>query len=206
MPLILADRSHNNSVFAVWKRIEGISFFIDHMDMHAEEIAQLYGQLPSNILQWLSSRFLLRMISGTGKDGFITKDEFGKPHIKDYSKYVSLSHCGNMIAAVVCDNHVGIDIEKISSKPVRIKEKFVSDRESELKNKEEEKLFFTRLWTIKEAVYKAYGKKQLKFKEQINIRSDNECFLSLNDNSIIDYYIESHFVHDHILSIAIARS
>jgi len=206
MPLLLQDRPLNNTVFAVWKRSESISYFLDQMNLHPEEISQFYGQLPSRILQWLSSRFLLRMISGAGKDNSFLKDSFGKPYISNYSKYVSLSHSGNMVAAIVSDHRAGIDIEKVGDKPISLKDKFVSLEELELKNSEEDKAFFTRMWTIKEAVYKAYGKKQLKFKEQINITSNQDCFVSLNENSFIKYYIESHLINDHILSIAIERS
>ena len=205
MPILFTEKSLNNSVYAVWKRNESISCFLDQINLHPEELAQFYGQMPPRILQWLSSRFLLKMIAGAGEDILFLKDGFGKPYISNYSKHVSLSHSGNMIAAIVSDNPTGIDIERISAKTVELKDKFADDKELDLKNEEEDPVFFTRLWTIKEAVYKAYGKKQVKFKEQINIKSNHECFLSLNKNFGIKYDIESHIFHDHVLSIAVAR-
>ena len=205
MPLFCIDESKDNYKFAIWKRDESISYFLENMSLDLQEISQIYGLLHTRILEWLSSRYLLKLILGKDNTFVFLKDQFGKPYISGSSKFVTLSHSGKWIAAAVSDLPVGIDIEKLSNKVVKVKDKFVSDLDV-LKNEgEEEEIFLSRLWTIKEAVYKAYGKKELIFKDQIRLLSNNKCSIELNKNEILNYSLDSRMFDDYIVSIAILK-
>ncbi len=96
----------------------------------------------------------------------LLKDEVGRPTLPEGD--VSISHSGELYG--VCfhpKKHVGIDIEIISDKPGRIKEKFRNENELIFDESDEE---ITRLWTLKEAVYKYLARPGVLFAEQIHIQ------------------------------------
>lgn len=96
----------------------------------------------------------------------LLKDEVGRPTLPKGD--VSISHSGEFYG--VCyhpDKNVGIDIEIISEKPRRIKEKFRNEKEKIFDVSDTE---LTRLWTLKEAVYKFLASPGVLFAEQIYIQ------------------------------------
>jgi phosphopantetheinyl transferase (holo-ACP synthase) len=68
---------------------------------------------------------------------------------------------------------IGVDIELISEKIIRIKDKFISSEEEELFEyfgNEKLFMFYHLVWSFKEAAYKLYGKKGLLFKRHIILK------------------------------------
>ena len=56
-----------------------------------------------------------------------------KPFLADEAFHFSISHCGEYVAAIVSKtNRVGVDIEVISEKVVRIKDKFLKREEQQM--------------------------------------------------------------------------
>jgi 4'-phosphopantetheinyl transferase len=202
MPLVLLDESNLNYKFAVWKRNESISYFLESMVLSPDETAQIYGLSGFRVLEWLSSRYLLNLIIGENRKNVFLKDQYGKPYIPDYEKFISLSHSNNMVAVAVSDFPVGIDIERVNRKAFTVKEKFISDSDMLQYEGDDEIHFYTKLWTVKEAVYKAYGEKGLKFKEQIRLQSKKECTVVLCENESKEYWFDSYDLDEHILSIS----
>lgn len=82
--------------------------------------------------------------------------EDGSPYLVSYGGYISVSHGGD-IAILVRNEHspVGIDIESPRSQLLRVRRKFVGPRDCPREEGEEELDWLLRLWTAKEAVYKA---------------------------------------------------
>ena len=91
-------------------------------------------------------------------------DKAGKP-IFSQNKRLSISHSGNYAAVIMSDHAVGIDIEKISDKAVKIKDKFLQielNYPQELNNQ-----LSLVYWNIKESIYKAVGIMGIDFKKNI---------------------------------------
>ena len=179
MSIILKTCSGSGFKYVIGKRNESISFYFDKISHQNLGISQVYGSKPERILEWLSSRYLLTSIMDNAEHIIFDYDKYGKPFILGSDKFISISHSDEMLAAAVSDYKIGIDIERSSNRTVRVKEKFASQNDLAFLNDENEMMFLTRLWTVKEAVYKAYGKKGIDFKEQINLISENECVLNL---------------------------
>jgi phosphopantetheinyl transferase len=186
----------------VAKRNESISYFLNKLTLSNTEIAQFYGFKPKRILEWLSSRYLVSILFESDNRVVFGKDEFGKPYIKGSDKFISLSHCDEMVAAVISDHKVGVDIEKIDHRLIKVKEKFASESDLIFHDNEDEVRFLTRLWTIKEAVYKAYGKKELSFKDQIKLNSEGGCTVLGEDGIKIHYSVNSKVFEDYYFTIA----
>lgn len=102
------------------------------------------------------------------------KNENGKPFTKKYC--FSFSHTDDVVAVVVSNENVGVDIEKIDRKIniEKIKEKIVANGEKALNQVE-----IITLWTQKEAIFKLgnYGK----------IFSPNK--IDTNNEKVISYKI-----------------
>jgi phosphopantetheinyl transferase len=93
----------------------------------------------------------------------------GRPYLKNGIK-ISVSHAYNKLAVLFSFNEkeIGIDIEKVRDKILKIKEKFLSA--AELKELEQASLEkYTLYWGAKEAVYKAHCTEGLLFAEEIAV-------------------------------------
>jgi len=99
------------------------------------------------------------------------KDEFGKPHLRDDHRHISISHSNNMACAIISDVSVGIDVQVHTQKLASIKEKFVSEEKLKVIDQAHQIESLHILWGAKEAMYKAYGKKQLRFKTDLLVQT-----------------------------------
>ena len=83
-----------------------------------------------------------------------THDADGAPVVEGVDSYISVSHCSyRAVLAVRNEGHVGVDIERFRPQLRRIARKFLTDAESAVTPLTDEALL--RLWTAKEAVFKA---------------------------------------------------
>tara|TARA_B100001175_G_C19269826_1_gene523590 strand:- start:36 stop:659 length:624 start_codon:yes stop_codon:yes gene_type:complete len=135
----------------------------------------------------------------------LSYDDNGKPHLLN-NKFISISHSFNYCGVIVSDVKVGLDIEKLRSKILNISNKFVSASDRNL-IKLDSVENITKIWTIKEAVFKAFGYSGINFKENILIESINIEFdrakVKIYKNEIIEYYnIEIINFSQYICSVA----
>jgi len=132
-------------------------------------------------------------------------DNNGKPHLLN-NKFISISHSFDYCGVIVSDVKVGIDIEKFRSKILNISKKFVSESDLAL-IKESSVENITKVWSIKEAVYKAFGHNKIDFKKNIIIKSVNKEFnkatvLIFNNEISENYSIEIYNFSQYICCIA----
>jgi phosphopantetheinyl transferase len=135
----------------------------------------------------------------------LSYDDNGKPHLLN-NKFISISHSFDYCGVIVSDVKVGLDIEKLRSKILNISNKFVSPSDRDL-IKLDSIENITKIWTIKEAVFKAFGYSGIDFKENILIESINIEFdrakVKVYKNEIIEYYnIEITNFSQYICSVA----
>ena len=132
-------------------------------------------------------------------------DDNGKPHLLN-NKFISISHSFDYCAVIVSNVKVGIDIEKLRPKILNISKKFVSESDLAL-IKESSVENITKVWSIKEAVYKAFGHNKIDFKKNIIIKSVNKEFnkatvLIFNNEISENYSIEIYNFSQYICCIA----
>ena len=109
----------------------------------------------------LSTRLLLDELL---PENSITYNTYGAPEL-DNNKFISISHSKNRTAIIISYNKVGIDIEKISEKPLQLSSKFIAKNVHKRMSKEKATL----IWCCKEAIYKWYQKGKISFIEDIQI-------------------------------------
>lgn len=109
----------------------------------------------------------------------IVYDALNKPFLEQRKEQISISHSHDWLAITINQKEsTGVDIELIRNKVINIKHKFLADHELAFAGSNIEIL--TLLWAAKEAIYKAYGKKSIEFKniqvEPFNFKEDGEIF------------------------------
>jgi phosphopantetheinyl transferase len=157
----------------IWKITENIHFFSERLSLSANEQEE-YQKIKKHYrrLEWLAARWLLHSLTGTENKRFnVKKDQYGKPSFDDHVMSFSLSHSVNYVAALISDKTCGLDLQVFDERILKLSPKFLSDKEMKLIKPHSEIIDATRCWTIKEAVYKAYGKRQLDFKKDMKIET-----------------------------------
>lgn len=169
MALLFHNNLQPEGELGVWKIEEDESYFLERMQLRRKEHQQLVALKGNRRLEWLASRWLLHRMSGRRMRGACIKDEHGKPYLTDSLFDISISHSRELVSVIAAPRSVGVDIQKIVEKIERISYKFM--REPELFSLRDH----TRLehlhvyWGAKEALYKAYGLRELDFREHIFI-------------------------------------
>ncbi len=121
-----------------------------------------------HLKQWVATRLLLNNFFTDVK---ISYDDFGKPYL-DNGWFISITHSNEFVAIIINKNdNCGIDIEKITPKVERIKHKFLNPLD--LQNITS-LTHLTLYWSVKEALYKYYGKKEILFIEHLFIEDFDE--------------------------------
>ena len=169
MPIQFIKKLPDGGALALWHIQEDENELYDDLKIRAAEREELEGlKSVKGRVRWLAVR---RALSSLFPDHVeCLKDEHGKPYIKDYSGFISLSHSNEYAVAMTHPQHpVGVDIEIIQPKIRRIVSKFLNDREIEAVkgNHEIEKLYAC--WCAKESIFKWQGKKGISLKQNIEI-------------------------------------
>lgn len=106
----------------------------------------------------------------------IIYSENGAPRLLYHAeKHISISHSFIYIGMLVADFQIGLDIELISDKVKRVTSKFINAHEEQhfdLNSAEE----LTRIWTMKEVLYKAVSIVGLDYQNHIIISQVNNTY------------------------------
>ncbi len=150
------------SKIALWKIEEDLAFFQSSFATSPDILDK------NKRLQWYASRYLVSNI--LGPKAVISKDEFGKPVLRNSKLHLSISHTPAFAAVMMHPSTpVGIDIETCTPKVVRIAHKFLRDDELQAIKPEEQIDKLILYWSAKESLYKLYGKGGIEFKTQLLI-------------------------------------
>lgn len=157
-----------NSAWALWKIEEEESVL-------ASAVAP-FETAPSNLtnplkrLEFLAGRVLIKELANVFDLKFhgLTKDEFGKPFLKNHDFQISLSHSYPYVAAVIHRSHaVGIDLEQPKEKLLKVAPRVL--HATELQDAGPDIVKHCIYWCAKETLVKIHGKKDLIFAENLLI-------------------------------------
>lgn len=212
MPLFYQYNKPPDFEIAIWQIAEPETWFLEKLKLDEVEKAQLAIIKGHRRLEWLAARYLLSQMLGN-TSGAMVKDEYGKPHLQHLPLHISLSHSHGLAAVIVTNQPTGVDIQKLVPKIERIAHRVM--REEELASLEDS----TRLehlhvyWGAKEALYKAYGRKELHFNHHILIEPFTfDLNIGISRGQVIkDDYSKTFTIHyqqmeDFILVFAIAKA
>ena len=212
MPLHYIQSVQPSGVFAIWDNQESISYFEDKLQLNTDEEVALKDFSDRKRLDWLSSRYLLHIMTGSKSRTLCIKDEYGKPVLINSEYHISLSHSVDRTAVIASKYPVGIDVQKVVSKIGRIARKFCNEHEQNHipNNTTQALLYFHIIWGAKECIYKSYGKRKVDFRGHMTITDINTNFKSGTANGRIEigdfeasYRIEYHLIDDYMVVISV---
>lgn len=169
MPLIYHDTITPDGELGLWRITEPEDELAPALDLSPEEEEQLARMKGHRRIEWLAVRRLVHDMSGRFERMHFVKDKHGKPHLQHHDWHMSISHSRTICAAIVSPLPVGIDIQQIVPKIERIAHKFMRPEEMASLQPDTRLLHLHVYWGAKEALYKAYGRRQLDFREHIHI-------------------------------------
>lgn len=156
----------------------------------------------SRQLEWLSVRYLLQNYFKQPIN--IVYDEHEKPWMKERPEEISISHSNHYIALSISTSAAnGIDIEQISDRIFSVKDRFLVQEDEGYSCKTAEELCF--LWSIKEACFKAYGKKDIYLKKniritQLNFQTNSSSALVIDKDTKVNYNLQLDKIDEHTLA------
>ena len=139
---IIRNTTENNCSIAIWDTQETLNELLKL----SRPFDLTKFKTEKRKKEFLASRLLVQEIS---QNTIITYNEFGAPEL-DNGKYISISHSKEMVAIIISEQQVGLDIEQISEKALRLAAKFISAKNQSNLTKEKATL----IWCCKEAVFK----------------------------------------------------
>ena len=195
----------NESVsWALWKIDESKEVLLETYKPTREEIHEFNQiKVDSRMRESLAARLALKQLlelNDLSTSG-LYKDEFGKPHLKNQTTQISVSHTSNFGAAALnLNGPVGIDIEFPRDQIIRIGKKFLHDSEKSWVGGSMSN--HTKVWSAKEALYKLHGRTQLIFAEELIVdppNNEGKCAGSISENGSLEAYQISYDKHGSLL-------
>jgi len=187
MGLIFLKKEKNCSI-GVWE----ISESVNELKAFSEEVK--FDQIKSEKrrLEILAVRALLKEMCGNAK---LDYNKYGAPFL-DINKNISISHTKQLVAIIVSELKSGIDIEIISERVLKVKNKFLSYSD----NIDESQEDLTIAWSTKECIFKWHQKGNLNFKDDILIKKINHSSKTIevffDENLFILNFLK---INNHIL-------
>ena len=192
MPIIEDLKLSETSRLIIWEISETINELKTKV-LLSENSLKLLNQRKSEIQkkQFLAIRNILSELSIDDRD--MKYEESGRPYVMG-GQNISLSHSDTYAAVILSDNVVGIDIEIMNDRILKIKDKFL---ETELNYPEKLEVATALIyWNIKESIFKAVPKKGVDFKKNIlvlplNMKKNTTKSWFIDNDEI--YSFETHF-------------
>ncbi|MBW3517848.1 4'-phosphopantetheinyl transferase superfamily protein [Flavobacterium sp. NKUCC04_CG] len=170
MPLDRIITVNASTQVFIWKIAEDFDSLIQGIELLETTRQRLLGMKSvSHQCGFLSIRHLLKAAGYSDSD--LQYDENGKPHLVD-GKHISITHSFTYAALIISDHNVGIDIEMMREKIIRIADKFTNEQEQmfAVANPIGEKVKqLTVIWGAKEAMYKMCNSRSLSFKSHMHV-------------------------------------
>lgn len=149
--------AENNSKIGIWEIDESAT------NRQKEKYNLLKRNSPNKKRknEWNAIQLLLNKIN---QGSVISYNKFGAPQLND-GQHISISHSKKLLAMIISDRKVGLDIEIISEKALQVSSKFISKNNYTNLSIEEATL----IWCAKEALYKWHQKGKINFINDIEI-------------------------------------
>ncbi len=197
MGLILKERIKDDVKFGLWEITEDYDTLRSDLKLDQEDITTVENfKNHRRKLEWLSVRILLKRM--LGKDSKIVYGPERKPYLHNNLYNISIPHSKNFTAILISKKRrVGLDLEFMTSKILRIADKFLRPEELENIEKDQELYHLYLHWCAKEALYKICDKVDINFVTNLSIEPFKPKVKGLISGTVNNSYMNEKFVLDY---------
>ena len=176
--------------------------------LNLKEFADVNQLSAKRDIEKQGKQFLInQLLNGQSK---VDNDCNGKPYLINDTRHISVSHSHDKLAIIINTNEVtGIDIELIRDKILRVKHKFLSDKEQIDAGNDVEKLLI--YWAAKETLYKIYGLKEVDFIKHLavdtfTLETKGIINANININDLdVTYLLQYELLAEYVLVYSICK-
>ena len=167
MPFFYQQNINETRHLAIWSITEPVSFFETDVKL-AVDI-----QNEERKIQHLAVRLLFKLMMPEADLSKMVMADNGKPYLQGVPFHFSFSHCKGYAAVAVSDSDsIGIDIEIIHPRILKVAHKFLNEAEKGMiatlpESDQLNQMAF--LWAAKEAIYKQYENLGIDFAKDFNV-------------------------------------
>lgn len=211
MPLLQTRQLDEHTTLGIWSLVEDVEELITVLPAHIELDANLLESHVRRQKEWLTSRILTcHLLKRFTEDPLpLHRNPDGKPFFEQDRYFISITHSPELVAVILSDKYeVGIDVEILSPKALRLASKFLTDDERQQTGDQINKTCL--YWSAKETLYKLYSRKKLIFKDNLFLTpTESNNVLSgciRTDNFFKLYQIQYEKVQNHMLTFCIDNS
>ena len=208
MPLHKILHINENTTAYFWHITEDVTSLFRAVSLRDTSLFRLEGMKSEEHQRgFLAVRMLLQHLGYTDYD--LTYDEAGKPHLSD-GKHISISHSHEFSCICISNKLMGIDLEKLKEKTLKIAPRFMEVKHLENLSISEQMEKATVIWGVKESIFKIKNEKGISFPEHIFedefCFSDGKCSAELHFNNTIEKFkIHFYKVEDYIFVCAFPK-
>ena len=198
-----------NTDIYLWKITEDFNTLFRQVQLKDVSLARLEKmKSESHQKGFLAVRMLLQHVGHSDLDLYY--DAFGKPHLKG-EKHISISHSHEFSAMAISDKKIGIDLEKLKDKTLKIAPRYMDISHLEELSEEEKIVKATIVWGIKETIFKIKNESGISFPEHIfespfNLEDKKAKAQLKFNNKIEDYTIVFDSIEDYIFVCAFEKN
>ena len=160
----------------LWKITEDFNTLFRQVQLKDVSLARVEAmKSESHQKGFLAVRMLLQYLGYSDFDLYY--DDFGKPHLSQKSEvrsqkseeiHISISHSNRFSGIVISDQNVGLDIEQLKQKTLKIASRFMDISHLENLSEAEQIQKATVIWGIKETVFKIKNEVGISFPDHIS--------------------------------------
>jgi 4'-phosphopantetheinyl transferase len=169
MGMIMHKELGPGCALGIWEITEDQSALLACLRLSQEERRTLDAfRNEHRKLEWLSVRALAGQV--TGKQRRIVYNSENKPFFEDGFANISISHSRSLTAILVArDRKVGVDLEYMSHRINRIRDRFINGSEKITGNPVKLRYHLYIHWCAKESLYKMCDKRGINFRKNLVI-------------------------------------
>jgi len=163
MGVIVREHFNEDVEFGIWEITEDYDILMSKLCLDEKDLETVESfKNHKRKLEWLSVRTLLNEM--LGKQSKIVYGPERKPYLYNNEYNISISHSKSLTSILLSKKkRVGLDLEFMTTKILRIADKFLRNDELENINKEQELYHLYLHWCAKEALYKICDKVDINF-------------------------------------------
>ena len=208
MPLHKIIHINENTTAYFWHITEDVTSLFRAVSLRDTSLFRLEGMKSEEHQKgFLTVRMLLQHLGYTDYD--LTYDEAGKPHLND-GKHISISHSHEFSCICISNKLMGIDLEKLKEKTLKIAPRFMEVKHLENLSISEKMEKATVIWGVKESIFKIKNEKGISFPEHIFEAEfdlkEGKCEAELHfNNQIENFQIQFYNVEAYIFVCAFPK-